>query len=60
MMKKTIVFLMCAVFAAIFFCPLAFAETKRDIKSLLPPDAAVVAGVDVYGLTTSEVYGMLK
>jgi len=62
MMKKTIalaIFVSCA--SAMFFCPPAFAEeAKKDINTLLPKDTALVVGVDVYGLTHSDAYNILR
>jgi len=62
MMKKTSVFVLCAMCAGMLFLSArAFAEeVKVDLKTLLPKDSALVIGVDAPGLMSSDVYALLK
>jgi len=61
MMKTIALTIFAACAGAMLFCPQAFADVaKKDITALLPTDTAVVIGVDVYGLTHSDAYNVLK
>ena len=60
MMKKTFAFALCVMFAGMAVLSQQALAARRDLKKILPADASLVVGVDVYVLRQSQFYAAFE